>query len=90
MEGIEEVVADKGFYHSGAVSGAGEELRSAYLHSGKEKQAGQRHWEGKTEEQQAVYQNRRRVRGVLRQKLTAAARRTGGAAALHTATRRAA
>ena len=27
------------------------------------KQAGQRHWEGKTEEQQAVYQNRRRVRG---------------------------
>jgi hypothetical protein len=27
------------------------------------KQAGQRHWEGKTEEQQAVYQNRRRVSG---------------------------
>jgi hypothetical protein len=27
------------------------------------KQAGQRHWENKTEEQQAVYQNRRRVRG---------------------------
>jgi len=25
--------------------------------------AGRRHWEGKTEEQQAVYQNRRRVRG---------------------------
>src|SRR6202451_3741954 len=25
--------------------------------------AGRRHWEGKTEEQKAVYQNRRRVRG---------------------------
>jgi hypothetical protein len=31
--------------------------------SPEKKQAGQRHWEGKTEEQQAVYQNRRRVRG---------------------------
>jgi len=27
------------------------------------KQEGQRHWQGKTEEQEAVYQNRRRVRG---------------------------
>jgi hypothetical protein len=34
VEGIEEMVADKG-YHRGGL-GADEELRSAYLHSGKE------------------------------------------------------
>lgn len=61
VEGIEEMVADKG-YHSGAVLGRVKsyEVRT-YIPE--KKQAGQRHWEGKTEEQQAVYQNRRRVRG---------------------------
>jgi transposase len=61
VEGIEEVIADKG-YHSGAVL---ERVKSYEVRTyiPEKKQAGQRHWEGKTEEQQAVYQNRRRVRG---------------------------
>src|SRR6202162_5142996 len=61
VEGIEEVVADKG-YHSGAVL---ERVKSYEVRTyiPEKKQTGQRHWEGKTEEQQAVYQNRRRVRG---------------------------
>jgi hypothetical protein len=61
VEGIEEMVADKG-YHSGAVL---ERVKSYEVRTyiPEKKQAGQRHWEGKTEEQQAVYQNRRRVRG---------------------------
>jgi transposase len=61
VEGIEEVVADKG-YHSGAVL---ERVKRYEVRTyiPEKKQAGQRHWEGKTEEQQAVYQNRRRVRG---------------------------
>jgi transposase len=61
VEGIEEVVADKG-YHSGAVL---ERVKSYEVRTyiPEKKQAGQRHWEGKSEEQQAVYQNRRRVRG---------------------------
>jgi len=61
VEGIEEVVADKG-YHSGAVL---ERVKSYEVRTyiPEKKQAGHRHWEGKTEEQQAVYQNRRRVRG---------------------------
>ena len=61
VEGIEEMVGDKG-YHSGAVL---ERVKSYEVRTyiPEKKQAGQRHWEGKTEEQQAVYQNRRRVRG---------------------------
>lgn len=61
VEGIEEMVADKG-YHSGAVlvRVKSYEVRT-YIPE--KKQEGKRHWEGKTEEQQAVYQNRRRVRG---------------------------
>jgi transposase len=61
VEGVEEVVADKG-YHSGTVL---KRVKSYEVRTyiPEKKQAGQRHWEGKTEEQQAVYQNRRRVRG---------------------------
>ena len=60
LKGIEEVVADKG-YHSGAVVAnlQGAEVR-AYI--SEKKQPGQRHWEGKAQEQQAVYANRRRKR----------------------------
>jgi len=59
LTGIEEVVADKG-YHSGAVlvEMKGAEIRT-YIPE--KKQKGQRHWEGKPEQQQAVYENRRRV-----------------------------
>jgi transposase len=58
---IEELVADKG-YHSGAVV---TQVKSYDVRSyiPEKKQKGLRHWQGKAEEQQAVYQNRRRVRG---------------------------
>lgn len=59
VNGIEELVADKG-YHSGAVV---ERVKSYEVRSyiPEKQQTGQRHWQGKAEEQQAVYQNRRRV-----------------------------
>jgi transposase len=61
VEGIEELVTDKG-YHSGEVL---ERVKNYEVRTyiPEKKQAGQRHWQGKTEEQQAVYQNRQRVRG---------------------------
>ncbi len=61
VNGIEELVADKG-YHSGAVV---ERVKSYEVRSYiPEKQPkGRRNWQGKQVEQQAVYQNRRRVRG---------------------------
>ena len=61
LRGIEEVVTDKG-YHSGAmlVMLKRAEVRT-YIPEKKEK--GQRHWNGKGEQQQAVYENRRRVNG---------------------------
>src|SRR6266478_539582 len=61
VAGIEETVTDKG-YHSGAVV----KRMKAYgvrSYMPEKKQKGKRHWEGKSEEQQAVYQNRRRVCG---------------------------
>lgn len=59
LKGIEEVVADKG-YHSGAVLVA---MKSAEVRTylPEKKQKGQRHWQGKPEQQQAVYENRRRL-----------------------------
>src|SRR5271169_3829272 len=61
VNGIEELVTDKG-YHSGAVV---ERVKSYEVRSylPEKQQKGRRNWQGKTEEQQAVYQNRRRVRG---------------------------
>jgi transposase len=61
VDGIEELVADKG-YHSGAVV---ERVKSYEVRSyiPEKLQKGQRSWQGKQGEQQAVYQNRRRVRG---------------------------
>jgi transposase len=61
VNGIEEVVADKG-YHSGAVV---ERVKSYEVRSyiPEKQQKGRRNWQGKAEEQRAVYQNRRRVRG---------------------------
>jgi len=61
INGIEELVADKG-YHSGAVV---ERVKSYEVRSyiPEKQQAGRRNWQGKQAEQQAVYQNRRRVRG---------------------------
>jgi transposase len=61
LEGIEEVVTDKG-YHSGAVVKRMESYEvKTYIPE--KQQSGNRHWEGKAEEQEAVYRNRRRVQG---------------------------
>ena len=61
IKGIEEMVADKG-YHSGA---ALERVRNDQVRSyiPERQQKGQRQWEGKAGQQQAVYANRRRVQG---------------------------
>lgn len=61
VQGIEELVADKG-YHSGAVV---QRVKSYQVRSyiPEKRQRGRRSWQGKQTEQQAVYQNRRRVRG---------------------------
>jgi transposase len=67
LPGIEEVVTDKG-YHSGEVlvKMQGAEVRT-YIPE--KKQKGQRHWEGKHDQQQAVYANRRRVNGAYGKRL---------------------
>src|SRR5271167_4935959 len=60
VNGIEELVADKG-YHSGAVLQRVKSYEvSSYIPE--KQQKGRRNWQGKAEEQQAVYENRRRVR----------------------------
>ena len=61
VAGIEEAVTDKG-YHSGAVV---QRVKSYEVRSyiPEKKQKGRRHWQGQRAEQQAVYANRRRVRG---------------------------
>src|SRR6202167_5773218 len=61
VQGVEELIADRG-YHSGAVLERmkGYEVRT-YIPE--KKQKGQRHWQGKGEQQKVVYQNRERVRG---------------------------
>ena len=75
VKGIEELVTDKG-YHSGAVVERVKcfEVRS-YLPE--KQQKGRRNWQGKRAEQQAVYQNRRRVRGEYGKSLLRR-RRVGG------------
>jgi len=64
--GVEEVVADKG-YHSGAVL---QDLHAwdcrSYI---PEPERGRRNWEGKHEEQQQVYANRRRIQGARGKRL---------------------
>jgi transposase len=60
VDGIEELVADKG-YHSGAVLEQMKELE-VRTYIPEKKQAGKRHWEGKQGQQQAIYHNRQRVR----------------------------
>jgi transposase len=61
VAGIEELVTDKG-YHSGAVV---QRVKSYQVRSyiPEKKPQGLRNWAGKQAEQQAVYANRRRVRG---------------------------
>jgi transposase len=61
VNGISELVADKG-YHSGPTVMAVEE-NEVRTYIPEPKRAGRRKWEGKAEEQRAVYGNRRRVSG---------------------------
>jgi transposase len=58
--GVEEVVGDKG-YHSNEVvrTFAGMDVRTYIA----EPERGERHWQGKPAEKEAVYANRRRIRG---------------------------
>src|SRR6266478_1158787 len=67
LPGIEEVVTDKG-YHSGAMLVM---LKSAEVRTyiPEKKQKGQRDWDGKGEQQDAVYANRRRVNGAYGKRL---------------------
>jgi transposase len=67
VDGIEELVADKG-YHSGEALEQVKELE-VRTYIPEKKQAGKRHWKGKQGQQQAVYQNRQRVRGEYGKKL---------------------
>ncbi|HVR25627.1 MAG TPA: transposase [Candidatus Polarisedimenticolia bacterium] len=61
IEGIEEVVTDKGYHSGGVVKRTeGYEVKT-YIPE--KQQSGNRRWEGKAEEQEAVYRNRRRVQG---------------------------
>jgi hypothetical protein len=67
IHGIEDLVADKG-YLSGAVL---KRVKSYGVRSyiPEKRQKGKRRWQGKAEEQQAVYENRRRVRSRYGKKL---------------------
>lgn len=65
LQGIEEVVGDKG-YHSGETLTTLESVEVRTYISEK-KQPGRRHWEGKAEQQQATYANRRRIQGTYGQ-----------------------
>src|SRR5262249_1274268 len=60
IHGIKEVVADKGYHSGPSLMLLGQAEVRTYI---PEPKRGQRHWEGKAEEQQAVYGNRRRVQG---------------------------
>jgi transposase len=60
LNGVEEVVADKGYHSNEAVRTLVElELRTYIA----EPERGKRNWQGKTAEQKAVYANRRRILG---------------------------
>ena len=61
LQGIEELVTDKG-YHSSAVV---QRMKSYQVRSyiPEKKPKGRRNWQGQRAEQQALYANRRRVRG---------------------------
>ena len=67
-DGVEEVVADKG-YHSNDVVGSLTEMElRTYI---AEPERGERNWEDKQAQKEAVYANRRRIRGARGKKLQA-------------------
>jgi len=66
VNGVEEVVADKGYHSGPAVMALGEVPVRSYI---PEPKRGRRKWEGKEAEQKAVYGNRRRVQGCYGKRL---------------------
>jgi transposase len=61
LQGIEELVTDKGYHSSAVVQRMKSYEVCSYIPEKKPK--GRRDWQGQRAEQQAVYENRRRVRG---------------------------
>jgi transposase len=59
-DGVQEVVADKGYHSNEAVLGLGEIEVRTYI---AEPDRGPRNWNGKAAEKAAVYSNRRRMQG---------------------------
>lgn len=59
-QGILEVVTDKGYHSNAVLLGLQAESYRTYL---SEPDRGRRNWSGKEEEREAVYKNRRRIRG---------------------------
>jgi transposase len=59
-EGVEEVVADKGYHSNDVALGLAELPVRTYI---AEPDRGPRHWDGKAAEKAAVYGNRRRIEG---------------------------
>jgi len=67
-EGVEEVVADKGYHSNDVVRGFTEMELRTYI---AEPERGERNWEDKPVEKEAVYANRRRIRGARGKRLQA-------------------
>ena len=64
-----KVVADKGYHSNDAVVGSLTEMElRTYI---AEPQRGERNWAGKSAEKEAVYANRRRIRGATGKRLQA-------------------
>ena len=63
---VEEVVADKGYHSNATLTTLSEMKVRSYV---SEPDRGTRTWEGKADEQQAVYANRRRIRGTRGKRL---------------------
>src|SRR5882762_4171952 len=68
FDGVEEVVTDKGYHSNDVVRGFTEMELRTYI---AEPERGERNWEGKPAEQEAVYANRRRIRGARGKRLQA-------------------
>src|SRR6185369_2222623 len=66
VNGVEEVVADKGYHSGPAVMALGQVPVRSYI---PEPKRGPRKWAGKEDEQKAVYGNRRRVQGCYGKRL---------------------
>jgi len=69
FEGVEEVVADKGYHSNEVVREVRESGVRSYI---AEPERGPRQWAGRQAEQAAVYANRRRIRGERGKRLQAA------------------